>query len=132
MNIYIGERQSGKTRKLIEESAVTGAIIATFSKESCDYIKLQAYKMGLTIPEPITYSKLIDRAFYMVDREKESYLLDEAQKFLYLFNIDAITINDDGNVKPLIKRGEPDFTKSIEQATEAFKNLQEAIKRSEE
>ena len=106
MDIYIGERQSGKTRKLIEESAKTGAIIATFSKGSCDYIKLQAYEMGLRIPEPIRYSELIDRAFYMVDREKESYLLDEAQKFLYLFNIDTITINDDGNVEFLTKRSE--------------------------
>lgn len=54
MNIVIGERRSGKTTRLIKESAATGAYIITINHEAARFIMDTASRMGLEIPHPIS------------------------------------------------------------------------------
>lgn len=54
MQIYIGERQSGKTTMLIEMSEKTGATIVVATYPMANYIQLLAAQMGKKIPVPIT------------------------------------------------------------------------------
>ena len=46
MQIYIGERQSGKTTMLIEMSEKTGATIVVATYQMVKYIQLLAAQMG--------------------------------------------------------------------------------------
>ena len=50
MQIYIGERQSGKTTMLIEMSEKTGATIVVATYPMANYIQLLAAQMGKKIP----------------------------------------------------------------------------------
>ena len=58
MQIYIGERQSGKTTMLIEMSEKTGATIVVATYPMANYIQLLAAQMGKKIPVPITVTPL--------------------------------------------------------------------------
>ena len=51
--MVIGGRQSGKTTALIRKSAETGYSIVVNNKTTADFIKRDAAKMELAIPEPI-------------------------------------------------------------------------------
>lgn len=46
MQIYIGERQSGKTTMLIEMSEKTGDTIVAATYQMANYIRLLAAQMG--------------------------------------------------------------------------------------
>lgn len=59
MQIYIGERQSGKTIMLIEMSEKTGATIVVATYQMAKYIRLLAAQMGKKIPVPITVTNYI-------------------------------------------------------------------------
>lgn len=96
MDIYIGTRQSGKTTKLIQLSAETGAIIVVGTYSMVKYVMSMAINMGLKIPEPISYKDLIERAHY--EHLTRRYLIDEAQMLFDWLNVDAVTITMDGNL----------------------------------
>ena len=59
MQIYIGERQSGKTTMLIEMSEKSGATIVVATYPMANYIQLLAAQMGKKIPVPITVANYI-------------------------------------------------------------------------
>lgn len=50
MKITIGERQSGKTTKLIKRSAAEGSYILVAAKRQANIICKQASEMGIKIP----------------------------------------------------------------------------------
>lgn len=72
---------SGKTTKLIELSANTGAYIVCFNMEEADRVYMQAKKMGLKIPFPIIFDE-IDRGDARNSHSDVKYLLDNADLFL--------------------------------------------------
>lgn len=96
MDIYLGGRQSGKTTKLIQMSAETGAIIVVGTYPMAKYVMSMAINMGLEIPEPISYKDLIKRAHY--DHLTRRYLIDEAQMLFDWLNVNAVTITTDGHI----------------------------------
>lgn len=92
--IYSGKRQSGKTTKLIKESAATGAVIVAPTKFNAEYIKTIALKMQLYIPEPISIETFIKEQFLHTSDGKH-YLIDELQAVLHHLKIDAATADED-------------------------------------
>ena len=89
MNFITGERQSGKTTALIYTSAVTRYPIVAGSHHEIVFIKRQAEKLNVKIPEPICladckmrsngYNKvttqiLLDNADTMIERALSQYL----------------------------------------------------------
>ncbi len=121
MKTIIGGRQSGKTTKLIEMAAETGATIVTANSRMADYIKVMACEMGKDIKDPICINKIINTNVtansHMTDYIKvlahkmgkdikdpmvtEHLLIDEAQmtlaQILKDYYIDAITVNKEDN-----------------------------------
>lgn len=95
-NIYIGERQSGKTTMLIEMSEKTGATIVVATYPMANYIQLLAAQMGKKIPVPITvtnYIRLLARGGL---GKSEKYLVDELQMMLSAMNamnVEAATVD---------------------------------------
>ena len=82
MQIYIGERQSGKTTMLIEMSEKTGATIVVATYPMVNYIQLLAAQMGKKIPVPITvtnYIRFLTNGGFSKD---EKYLVDGLQMML--------------------------------------------------
>lgn len=95
MKLYMSGRQSGKTTKLILESARTGAVIVTGTRAMCEHIKSTALDYGLTIPVPITFGSFV-YTMSSVDRNiKKKYLIDELQMMLFELGVNAATINTD-------------------------------------
>ena len=92
MQIYSGERQSGKTSMLIEMSEKSGATIIAPNYLMVDYIQFLAAQMGKKIPVPITISNYIQMHNCGLDRTKK-YLIDELQAVLSIMNIDAATVD---------------------------------------
>lgn len=92
MNIYISGRQFGKTTMLIKESARTGATIAVATYPMVNYTMGLAKKMGLEIPQPVTYAEV-----YKTFRENRTtrYLVDELQMMLSQLNVDIATVDAD-------------------------------------
>lgn len=90
MNIYIAGHQFGKTTMLIKESARTGATIAVANHHMVKYVQNMAAKMGLKIPEPVTYYEMF---VTYIDHEKKQYLVDELQMMLSQLNVDAATVD---------------------------------------
>lgn len=85
MQIYIGERQSGKTTMLIEMSEKTGATIVVATYPMANYIQLLAAQMGKKIPVPITvtnYIRLLARGG-----------LGKSEKYLVAMNVEAATVD---------------------------------------
>ena len=64
MKIIYGGRGSGKTTRLIEESAKDEGYIVCITKRACSRVFSQAQKLELDIPFPITYDELIKGQFY--------------------------------------------------------------------
>lgn len=77
MQIYIGERQSGKTIMLIEMSEKTGATIVVATYQMAKYIRLLAAQMGKKIPVPITVTNYICLLASGGLGKSEKYLVDE-------------------------------------------------------
>lgn len=90
MQIYIGERQSGKTIMLIEMSEKTGATIVV-----AKYIRLLAAQMGKKIPVPITVTNYICLLASGGLGKSEKYLVDELQMMLSAMNVEAATVDCD-------------------------------------
>lgn len=90
MNIYISGRQFGKTTMLIKESAKTGATIAVATYHMAKYVQDMAIRMGLKIPEPVTYAEMFRT--YREGKTKR-YLVDELQMMLHQLNVDTATVD---------------------------------------
>ena len=73
MQIYIGERQSGKTTMLIEMSEKTGATIVVATYPMANYIIRLLARGGLG--------------------KSEKYLVDELQMMLSAMNVEAATVD---------------------------------------
>ena len=93
MQIYIGERQSGKTTMLIEMSEKTGATIVVATYPMGNYIQMIAAQMGKKIPVPITVNNYIRLLASGGLRRAEKYLVDELQMMLSAMNIEAATVD---------------------------------------
>lgn len=91
-NVFIGGRQSGKTAMLIKRSAITGETIAVATHEMAKYVKNEAYRLGLDIPQPVTYADIFQN--YYEHPEKNIYLVDELQMLLHRLNINASTLDE--------------------------------------
>ena len=90
IDLYLMGRQTGKTSMLIKMSAETGKVIVAPTVCTCAYIMLQADKMKLNIPRPITFSDLV----YNKRRgHHEQYLVDELGMVLSYFHISAATLD---------------------------------------
>lgn len=90
MNIYISGRQFGKTTMLIKESAKTGATIAVATYHMAKYVQDMAIRMGLKIPEPVTYTEMF-RTYH--ENKTKRYLVDELQMMLHQLNVDTATVD---------------------------------------
>ena len=117
MQITIGERQSGKTTKLIKRSAAEGSYILVATKRQANIIFKQASEIGIKIPFPITIDKVLNyRNMRGTSVYKKGILIDETSSVLeYIFNgipIHEITITDYGNISNVFMPKE-----SVEQAT---------------
>lgn len=95
MQIYIGERQSGKTTMLIEMSEKTGATIVVATYPMVKYIQLLAAQMGKKIPVPITVTNYIRLLASGGLGKSEKYLVDELQMILSAMNIEVATVDCD-------------------------------------
>lgn len=90
MEIYISGRQFGKTTMLIKESARTGATIAVATYQMAMHVKSLARRLGLDIPEPVTYYQIFHS---YRENEKKRYLVDELQMMLSQLNVDIATVD---------------------------------------
>lgn len=90
MEIYISGRQFGKTTMLIKESARTGATIAVATYNMAMHVKALARRLGLDIPEPVTYYQIFHS---YRENEKKRYLVDELQMMLHQLNVDICTLD---------------------------------------
>lgn len=90
MEIYISGRQFGKTTMLIKESARTGATIAVATYSMVQEVLFLAEKMGLDIPQPVTYAEIFRT--YRENKTKR-YLVDELQMMLRQLNVDIATLD---------------------------------------
>lgn len=107
MQIYIGERQSGKTTMLIEVSEKTGATIVVATYPMARYIQLLAAQMGKKIPVPITVTNYIRLLASGGLGKSEKYLVDELQMILSAMNVEAATVDCDcigGSSRPTERR----------------------------
>lgn len=92
MRIYISGRQCGKTTMLIKESAQAGATIAVANYHMAQEVLFLAEKMGLDIPQPVTYAEIFKS--YRLNQKKR-YLVDELQLMLSQLNVDICTVDLD-------------------------------------
>lgn len=88
--VYIGGRQTGKTTKLIKESARTNAVIVVGTSVMAQYIEVMAKEMGLDIPRPISYRTMLKEHMFNQSRR---YLADDLQIILSHLNIEEATLD---------------------------------------
>lgn len=89
-DIYISGRQFGKTTKLIKESAQTGATIAVATYHMAQHVLFMAERMGLEIPQPVTYAEIFKN---FRENRTRRYLVDELQMMLSQLNVDIATVD---------------------------------------
>ncbi len=99
MKLIIGGRQSGKTTKLIQESARTGAVIVCAHTSYAKQIMSRAYDLRLEIQHPISYHDLLTNNGIMnrSGYAPKQVLIDDATefiKFVVRAEVKAITIED--------------------------------------
>lgn len=120
MKIIVGGRASGKTTKLIKESAETGYRIIAFSKDAAKEIYMQAKNLGYDILRPISVIEYVlapPNSF-----EQDGILIDELEntlEALFKQKIHAATfcsenmplseISTKGTMPPKFIRGETVF-----------------------
>lgn len=92
MNVYIAERQIGKTTMLVKMSAETGATIVVPTYPMIKYVEDIAKDLGLKIPKPIDCFQFM-RGLPRFGNKK--YLIDELQMVLGLMGIEAATLDID-------------------------------------
>lgn len=89
MKIITGERQSGKTTKLIRIAAETGAYIVCRSIEEAQRIHKLSRDKGVKIPLPVTYKEFLQstvRNRYVVDNA------DDLLQYISRGRIEAISV----------------------------------------
>lgn len=116
MKIILGGRASGKTTKLIQESAETGRRILTYNKETAREIWWQAQSLGYDIPIPLTVMDL--KPGTRAEIKKQGILIDDIETTLRALcgatvhtatykceGTPLITIDSQGNMKMFYKGG---------------------------
>jgi hypothetical protein len=98
MDMIAGRRASGKTTLLIKMSADGKGRIVEPTQKQAEYVKLMAKRMGLDIPEPISFSEMLnsfyaDGHYYSKNRE-EKFLLDEVQTALGQLGVTVATLDN--------------------------------------
>ena len=110
MKVFVSDRGMGKTTFLIEESAKRKLPILCTNNEQVQFIKRRADWMGIEIPEPISYDRVLRNNQYGMPNPRNEYLVDEAQTLLSIvlgINIKAMTVNvRDGDLKVVPFKGE--------------------------
>lgn len=96
MDILVGKRQQGKTTHLIRMSAVDGKTIVTFTEREADHIMKQAKEMGLNIPEPIHWNRLVSER-----GRRGPYLVDELGMILSSLNVEVATLDEGCSIKDI-------------------------------
>ena len=95
MKIIIQERATGKTTELIKMSAKTGDTIVCIHWAAVHHTKGLANSLCLQIPEPITFSNLINGNFDK--KNTKGFLIDDLNQAIENFSfevpINAIVIN---------------------------------------
>jgi len=79
MNIIFDEMCSGKTKKLIQESSDTGAIIVTASDFKAKHLKDKAEAYEIPIPDPVSWYYAMNN--YAV-APNTVYLVDDVDEVL--------------------------------------------------
>jgi hypothetical protein len=105
MKIYSAERGAGKTTMLIEESAITGAIIVVSSYPMVNYTMGLAMRLNLDIPEPITVTNYLKALVCGGLNIEQKYLVDDLHEMLSQMNVEAATI-DVNCIEPIATRKE--------------------------
>nr|DAO17723.1 MAG TPA: Replicase large subunit [Caudoviricetes sp.] len=84
MDIYVGDRGSGKSTTLIKKSAETGDYILVATKCQARAVYRQAKEMDYDIPFPVTVSEITTGRKYFNDSymKKHGLLIDELQLVL--------------------------------------------------
>lgn len=100
MTLIVGERQAGKTSKLIRMSAAGHGTIVALTEQSVKYIKTQAKAMNLSIPEPINLSTFL----YNRRGTTGPYLLDELGWALKYLGVKVATLDDECAIEILPRR----------------------------
>lgn len=119
MKIIVGGRASGKTTKLIQESAETGCRILTHNKKSASEIYWQAKDLGYDIPTPLSVMNLQRIDLYpetKTEIKKQGILIDDLETTLSALcsctihsvsfccaDTPLITIDSQGNMKMFYK-----------------------------
>lgn len=119
MKIIVGGRASGKTTKLIQESAETGCRILTLNKESARGICWHAQSLGYDIPTPLSVMDLERINLYpetKAEIKKQGIIIDDLEPILSALcgctvhtatfccaDTPLITIDSNGNMKMFYK-----------------------------
>lgn len=90
MNVYIADRQTGKTTMLVKMSAETGAIIVVPTYHMIKEVENIAKELGLEIPKPIDCFQFTRG---LPSFENKKYLVDELQTVLGLMGIEAAMLD---------------------------------------
>lgn len=85
MKVIASGRQTGKTTKLVEESAETGAVIVTIDSWTRKYVESLAKSLSLKIPMPITYNEFLSGSAFHSGRTIPAVLIDDFEQLLARF-----------------------------------------------
>lgn len=89
MELVVANRCSGKTVKLIKQSAVTGIPIMVNNNVSKKYIESTAKRFELTIPDPVVITDYVKNGFH---KEHKQFLIDELEACLLAIGIDPAMV----------------------------------------
>lgn len=94
MKILLAGRQRGKTKRLIKESANTGATIVTATLAMRVYTEQMALEMNVDIPKPISAREFAKRISESTTTD-ERFLIDELQSVLSVLGVVLATADID-------------------------------------
>jgi hypothetical protein len=80
MKTHIIPRGKGKTTELIKKSAESGDYIVCHQLAEVNRIQMEARRMGLRIPLPITYDEFLKKRYH--SKGISGFLIDNADMFL--------------------------------------------------
>ena len=80
MKKIISERQTGKTFKLVHESAETNCYIVCSTAQECSRVKAAAMDLKLDIPFPITFYEFTNKRYH--GKGIDGFLIDNADVLL--------------------------------------------------
>jgi len=87
------QREYGKTTQLMKKSSKSGDYIVCHSLDEANRIQLEAKKLGLNIPLPITYADFVEKRYF--GKNISGFLIDNLEMFLqHLSNVpvNAVTM----------------------------------------